>query len=436
MAHMSSRTTREYDGHAPSDTLFWSDTNKMGSCAYIHLTTQADQSATRASDKLTWVGPEGHTRTEEAKQVATATARMRIVAVAPGVDVLIHALPVPKTSRRNLVKAIPFLLEEKVASPLEKLHFSLGPPLDNDERPVAVTDIDLMEQWLAQLGDIGIRPDSMVSETLLLPWTPASWTLLQTPEKALIRTGRYTGLAMDTAHARFLLDRLLAETDQTAQPEKLLVLNYTAEPFNTLFPDHPQLIVEETRPDMDPAALMARSTLESTNFNLLQGRFGIQGRWEGILRPFRLTAALALLWILVKLGVVFVDNQRMEAQLQAQETRIQEIFQQAFPGTRVVKPEAQMQERLKRLRQDAGGGQEFLNLLIQVGPPVLATPGTIMERIRYQDGLLDFYLYTKDLEQLNKLKQTIETSGRMEVTIRSAVKHDDSVESHLQIKGL
>ncbi|MBF0424117.1 MAG: type II secretion system protein GspL [Magnetococcus sp. DMHC-1] len=401
----------------------------MRSHAYIHLNADT-------GDTLTWVGPEGNSRTENAKQVAAAMSRMRVVAMVPALDVLIQSVPVPKTSRRNLVKALPFLLEEKVATPLEKLHFSLGPPLENGHRPVAVTDAGLMEKWLTRLKNVGIRPDLMVSEILLLPWKPDTWTLLLTPEQALLRTGLHTGLGMDTGNAQFILERSLSEWDQQTLPKTLQVLNCTSQAFKPAFADHPDLEIEEIRPDVDPITLMAGTTPEPGIINLLQGRFGIQGRWESFLRPFRLTAGLMALWVLIKLGIVFFENKRMDAQIVVLEARIQEIFKQAFPGVRVVQPEVQMRERMKRLRQEAGGGQEFLNLLVQAGNTVMTIPGTTVERLRYQDGLLDLYLRIQDLEQLNKLKHAIETSGRMEVNIRSAVKQDDSVESHLQIKGL
>ncbi len=401
----------------------------MGSSAYIHLSAQT-------GENLAWVGLEGRSRTDGARHVAAAVARLRVVAVVPGVDVLVQTLPMPKASWRNLLRALPFLLEEKVASPLENLHFSLGPPLEGGQRPVAVIEAGLMEQWLAVLDEAGIRPDAMVSETLLLPWEARTWTLLQTPERALLRTGSHTGLAMDSHNVPFMLGRALADTDLTTRPDKLVVFNYLPEPLALPLPDGAGVIVEESRPDVDPLAFLARNALETGGLNLLQGRFGAQGRWEGLLRPLRLTALLLLLWLFVKLGVLFVASQRMETQVAALDGRMQDIFSQSFPGSRPVRPEAQMREKVKRLQQEAGGGQEFLDLLIQTGPPVLAAPGTVVERIHYQEGLLDLYLHVRDLESLNKLKQTIEAAGRMTVTIRSAVKQGSSVDSHLQIKGM
>ncbi|MBF0176308.1 MAG: type II secretion system protein GspL [Magnetococcales bacterium] len=401
----------------------------MRNYAYVHLPAAA-------GDMLTWVGLEGDAKSEVASKVAAAISRMRVVAVAPGVDVLLESLAVPKTSRRNLAKALPFLLEERVASPLDKLHFSLGPTLKEGYRAVAVAEVERMEEWLATLAHVGIRPDMIVSETLLLPWKSESWTLLSTPDRALLRTGACTGLAMDNANIRFVLDQALRELDQADRPKKLLVLNYTTEPCNSMLPDLPDLEVEESRPEVDPATLLAGANLETGTINLLQGRYGIQGRWEGIVRPFRLTVILAAIWILVKLGIVYVENIRMESQLLAFDARIQEIFQKTFPGTRVVHPEAQMRERMKRMSKEAGGGQEFLNLIVQAGSTIMDFPGTVLERIRYQDGLLDLYIRIRDLEQLNKLKQAMEASGRMQVNIRSAVKQGESVESHLQIKGL
>src|SRR6516225_1561105 len=97
-------------------------------------------------------------------------ARARQVAVlVPAETVLLTETPAVSRQRAQLAKAIPFALEERLASPVEDLHFALPTEIGADALPVAIVARDTLRGWIAQLAEQGIQPDALVPETLALP---------------------------------------------------------------------------------------------------------------------------------------------------------------------------------------------------------------------------------------------------------------------------
>lgn len=50
---------------------------------------------------------------------------MSVRVLVPSTDVTFHSLSLPRQSRRQLLQAIPFMLEEQVASDIDQLHFAV-----------------------------------------------------------------------------------------------------------------------------------------------------------------------------------------------------------------------------------------------------------------------------------------------------------------------
>ncbi len=95
---------------------------------------------------------------------------MRTVAVVPGADVLVRWLDLPSGSPAQVAAAALHVLRDELAAPADRLTAVLGPsPAANGRRLVAVAGRTLIEAWVDYLVSLGLRPDVMIPDSLILP---------------------------------------------------------------------------------------------------------------------------------------------------------------------------------------------------------------------------------------------------------------------------
>lgn len=364
-------------------------------------------------------------------EIRNSAAGYRVVVIIPGEEVLLCSAAVPGQRRRLLAQAVPYALEDQLAADVETLHFAFG-QIGNDAVAVAVVDRTVMDGWLARLREVGLNPYALVPETLLLPWQAGQWQLACYENRCLLRSGEQSGIAMDVANAALLVERLLAEADES-KPQRLVV----AANDELALGDAGIEIERQTLPD---AILpwLSRNYDEQRSINLLQGPYSRRERLGQYWRPWRIAASLVVVLLLLQVGVMVADYQRLGSERVALQNEIENIYRQAFPeAKKVVNPKVQMERALKELR---GGGGAGLNLLLaQAGEQFRATPGLELQRLSYREGQLDVALTVADLQRLDELKQRLAQGGKLHVEIQSATSQataqGSSVEARLRIRS-
>ncbi|MBF0371173.1 MAG: type II secretion system protein GspL [Magnetococcales bacterium] len=369
---------------------------------------------------------------------AVAIKGRKVVAVAPGTDLLLTRVRMPKTSRANLEKAVPFQLEEQLASPVEKLHFAVENRSSDGFWPVAVVARELLSGWMTLLKQAGIHPDVMACEPLLVPFEIGSWSVMVTPEMALVRTGEREGFAADPQNLEALL-KLALTGESRPTHGAIRVVNHTG--GDLALPDFTDTDISLTLEEGvgDFWERLAKGYSPGGGINLLQGLFSPSRQWQEVWRPFRLTLILLLGWLLLRGGVAVVDNQQLAQRIATLDERIKTIFLTTFPDAkRVVNAKVQMNQRLAELRkggQEGGNGGDFLSLLEGLGPLIGDVSGATPYRLRYNKGEMDLHLRIPDLDKLDRLKGKLNQVQGMRVEIQSASQGEEGVESHLRIRG-
>ncbi len=95
---------------------------------------------------------------------------MRTLAIAPGVDVLVRRLVLPVGAAAQVRAAALWTLRADLAAPADRLSVALGPAVKEGEaRTVAVVSTALVQAWSAYLASLGVRPDAIVPDNLILP---------------------------------------------------------------------------------------------------------------------------------------------------------------------------------------------------------------------------------------------------------------------------
>lgn len=375
--------------------------------------------------------PVGAARRGSLGEAAQESTGRRVVVLVPAADVLLAQAAVPTGNRQRARKAVPFALEEQLAEDVDTQHFALGTRGADGQWPVAVVARACMDDWLAQLHEAGILPDRIFPEALALPLSPGAGSLLLEADRALLRDAPCSAQSATAQTLPALLDLLTARDEAGIE---LKVWHCGGE-----LPVWMEPVSAKVEPCADGAlAVLARGLVEpDALIDMLQGAYSRKEQYGKLWRPWRAAAALLLAVVIVS-GIQHALSLRsLKAEAAALTQQIEQVYAQAFPGGRVVNPRVQMEQQLKLLRAQQGGGDsDFLGLLARLGAAFSATPGIELTGASYRDGRLDLQLTASDIQTLEKLKQQLGSQGGLDVEIQSATTGaDQRVQGRLRVQG-
>lgn len=361
----------------------------------------------------------------------------RVVGLVPSSAVLLTYAQVPTTNKQRMLKAIPFALEEDLASDVEDLHFAIGDPTGEGRVPVAVVNRHMMEMWQNQFRDAGISVDVLIPDVFAVPNNPSQWNLLIDGNTAIMRTGEQSGSAFDAENLGFMLPLLIKEKEEEDLPEAIEL--WSEEQSSELMPlTTDNVEVHSYTNNKGILGLVSKENLDiSKAINLLQGAFSRSEQIGKYLRPWRVAAGLLAAWFFVALTSAVIESSRLDEQSEALRAEAVAIYKKTFPeAKRVVNPRVQMKQKLEELkRSDSGGGSGFMTLLADSGQVFRATSGLVLRSVRFKNGVLDVDLELPNLQTLDQLKQKLTDTKKLSVEIQSAASRNNKVQGRMQIKS-
>lgn len=260
-----------------------------------------------------------------------------VVAVPPADAVTLHWATLPARSPAQAVAAARILVAEASAAPGGELHVAVGDEGDK-ERPIAVVGADAMRGWLATLAAVGVDPDAIVPEPLLLPRPAEGYVRAELAGAGVVR-GTTSGFADEA--------RLTELVTGGAAPRTL------------------------AREEVDRALAAA---VAAPALDLRQGPFARRRRAGLDWALIRRLAVLALLVFGVTLAINLVRIARYALAADGLERRAAELAATGLPhGETVTDADRQLAERLGAVR---GPGLGFTGMAAAVFAAVQATPGT------------------------------------------------------------
>ncbi|MGD8572508.1 MAG: type II secretion system protein GspL, partial [Gammaproteobacteria bacterium] len=306
-------------------------------------------------ETVQWYVMDEHSRTGpvyhgDLKTASNHAMGCRVTVFVSGVEVVLTDVALPVMNKQKLLKAIPFALEEQLASDVEDNHFAAGERPQPDKITVAIVERTMIDQWLNNLKDVGIQPDVVTTEVLAVPFEEKTWTLLlKSPDKyskskAILRNYSQGGIALDVANVVPLLRSMLESLSDENRPEKLNVIvcdeltvgdtsNDTASELPQQDPNEgvaQQAQQEQAAVGEEPASVTGEMALvaadikklgeslelevdvhqvdqsfliylanqfeESKAINLLQGDYSRREQLEKLVRPWIPAAAMVAVW--------------------------------------------------------------------------------------------------------------------------------------------
>ena len=225
----------------------------------------------------------------------------------PAGDVALAEPELPLRGGARLAQAVPFALEEQLASEVETMHFAVGAKSAGAAgTPVAYVARGLMDRWQAACEAAGIHPDAAYADTMAVPVSPGACTLLLDEGMLFVRRADGVPYALDANPLAAALE--LALGDATEAAENVVFFASAAEyeaHRDTIEGLRSRTATLQVKLLPDGALpLLAAQVASEAGVNLLQGPYAARSSMSARLREWRLPAALA-----AATALVFVASQ-------------------------------------------------------------------------------------------------------------------------------
>jgi len=318
-------------------------------------------------------------------------------------DVYLTGFELPATASRQILAAVEFQIEDQLAQDVELQHFSIG---DQSSNPVAIAVLEksVMQSCVDLVQRHGLAVTRVVPELFLCPWSgkDGDVNLIESHEAIILRYGDYLGIKCKPELCQTMLDLIAAEQDIKS------VNCYLQAPdaFEFLkIGEYPGVFKQLKRGHLDPAG--------SGTINLLQRQFQITSIWSKLLRSWK--------WLLGLLIVLIaVTGYNKAIALYQLETRVADIKAAQYEHLKDYLPanidqsDDLKKELVNLLKQDRTGKPEvnFLELLHQFTQAKTAYSSIIIGRIGYQNKRLSIDITSNQLNHLESLLETIQSTGQ------------------------
>ena len=387
-----------------------------------------------ADESLTWLAQDARGRAVSGTNVGAPPAEtlaraQRIVVLVPAEDVLLLDTPRVAAQRAQFAKAVPFALEDQLASPVEELHFALADRSTDARVPVAVVARATLRGWLDRLARDGIRTDAMFAENQALPYGDEGGSVLIEGERALWRSGLVQAGACDLAGLPAWLDVLA--TGEASAPE------FEVHDFR----DAPPLALAVAPAryharQRDPLAFLAAQLDAEPALDLLQGEFAPAHRQAPAKRLWRNAAALAAAAVILLFVYYGADCWRLARASARLDTAARAALHQGFPEMDKVAgdPRTLMRSALTRLHGGADSGG-LLRLLGQIAPVLGRTTRTTLTGLEYHNTTLELALRAPDVPTLDLMRERLSNLPGLKVEVTAANSGNDGIDGRLRIAG-
>lgn len=383
---------------------------------------------------VSWLGRSEYGFAKEAsgelREAALRSQGSRIVVLAPASPMMTCVAELPPTPSARLRQALPYALEEQFAEDVESLHFAMGKRDSDGKLPVVAVDRDLMSRWQALFAEAELRPHVMLNEALALPWNEGEWSLLLQDDEALLRSG--TAQAYNIPMAQLAPWLAVALHARTTPLSRVRVLDARQGDNDSVWQEG-LTGIEIAYEKVDSALSLLAGADLSGSINLLQGDFSRKEQLGRLWRPWRATAAMLGVWLLLQGGMSVGNYFSLSARDAKLYAAIEQVYRETFPETRnVVNPRVQMERQLASL-QGGGNGGAFVFLLAASGPVLGEIDGLELRNLRYRQDELELELELKDLASLDRLREALQQQ-RLAVDVRGATTRENKVESRIALR--
>ena len=288
----------------------------------------------------------------------------KAVAVVPGKDVLLTSAFVPSKQRRQIMQAVPYVIEEQLAADIDECFFAVGGRDSQARVRVAVVSRSLMAGWVAHFAGLGLHVTAMVSENALAGQDAGTSVVVDGARAYIQWTGG--GITAPVAELPLVISTLADD-----EPIEIHVAKGEADKF-ALQVSELQAAGEEllvTEEDGSPFFMLCRNynnnhdnrNNDGNQINLLQGEFRKEEKRGAGPVVWRSVAILAGCAFLLHLVMLTGQGWYLAWKTEQYETTALNLYKEIFPADRNVRDIRRRWDA--RLGKAGQGDNAFLSLL-------------------------------------------------------------------------
>ena len=369
----------------------------------------------------------------------------QVTVLVNGADVRLYRHMMATKPNRQIIKALPFMLEDELAQDIDSLFFAVAESgFDKAQQQhwvdVAIIEKSLVVNWLAMLGEAGLSVKNMVPEALCLPYERASESELVAMTEFdngwLFRTGEWQGTFVESSWLPVYAQQWQGELEEDAKPVELQYYSALPNDIGAQLIESAKVNLVAKEPEL--AILMLARGAERVNWNLLQGDLAPKKAVSKNWMMWRSAAALFVIVLLIEFATMGVNWYQAETRLAIAKQQLIDEYQQAFPREKVRVALLRRQLTRKVAQATGGNGPQpsgFLSLMAKLTPVLQQYNAVKSESYRYDGkrGELRISATAPSFQQFERFKNSLEGLG-LQVQQGAVNNEGEMVSGSLSIK--
>ena len=347
-----------------------------------------------------------------------------IVLIVPTELVVSIRVSIPGRTASQIRRGLPYALEEYLTDDLNDMHVASGAIRPGEAVDCMVLPKTLLEDWLAALEHVGLKPGKTLVDGTLLGCDDGAIGVLFEGERVLV-SAVHELAAIDRPNLITVLETLRSGRPPEERPV-LQVVN--GDLTSTEIEDAgfgADQIEKQSAEDGVLAHLVNRGDT-ARSINLLQGEFAPRRKGFGAVSKWQPVAVVALGWVVLAMGLGFAEGWWAQQETSEIRNEAEGLYKSIYGQQRVSDPGRQMRQRMGQI---SNGEISFRKLVGRFAKGVgQSTRDLTLASLTYTEAREEIALSftVGNLELLDELKRTLEQNG-MGVVINSTEKQEDRV---------
>ncbi|MRX28224.1 general secretion pathway protein GspL [Kangiella sp. HZ709] len=366
--------------------------------------------------------------------LADMAEELPVTVLIPAEKIRSFKVNAPTKNRKQLQKAVPYLLEELVIESVETQHFALGEIDGDNQLSINVISKAYLSDLLDRFKNAGVEPDELIPDAASLPVFEDAWSMLDS-DPALVRQDNDTFWSAPQDMAKDLLQWNLNQAIEEEQSisQALRVFSDKETPINL---NSVAGLAVQPMPIEDELLWLA-SQDRSNGINLLQQDFSPTKKSNNTIGVWRLPLIAASVLAVVGLSYLVSDIIVLKSERDAYQNQALQEVRKISPNIDEQKLDSKINE-IGRLYKKAAGSTGQVAGLTSLLDKVYTTidPAQLrLEQIDYnsKQGTLNLDVIADNYQQLTSTQERLEANG-LKAEMRNAKDNGGSWTTRLVVK--
>lgn len=348
-------------------------------------------------------------------------AEREVSIIIPGTEVLLTHVNLPAMNKTKMMAALAYALEEQLITEVDLLHFAIGSPLANQERPVLIIARHHLEQWLNLFAGWHVKAHKIIPLSLALPVAEGEASLLLHKQVAALRMNLYEGWICDVDNVQIFLEK-------TVLTDKILQV-YNHQLSINIKTDVPMKVQEID--DEALLKLLAQNILKFPTINLLQGDYAVKSNsFLQINRLWKVTGMVLLSFILLIFSYPIISYAILKMHTQHLQNEIAIIYKHHFPkATNIIEPKKRLAQKLNYVSND---DEKSLLVLLAYISKIAHTTNMQISRMEYQQKSLSLEISAPSAQEFSAIIDYLKAQG-LQVKQQNAILNNGGIQSTIVI---